>query len=258
MRYLLSVTAPDTGATCEVPAIDLGIEGLSLDFPGGISIQGILQGDFPLSLDAARAMLGQANAALVPLGPIFALVQIALDVVEVVEAIPGSLGPPPNPAKLIVKIKKLAADVDAVIGITPPLAVPHMIKTLLRVIILFLTGLKNEIAALVSFQADIDLSVQRSAFILALPNGAGIFASAQLDLSIGCATATLTAQMQALQQGMAPLQKLMDLLNGFLKAAGLSGLPDVADLDLSGSIGVNIPVLDDTIQALTVIEEALP
>jgi hypothetical protein len=251
------MTAEDAGLLCEVPEIDISIEGLSLDFPGGISIQGVLQGDFALALDAARAMMGQANAALVPLGPIFLLVQIAVDLLAVVQAIPGSLGPPPNPTKLIAKIEKLAKDVDAVIGITPPLAIPHLVKTLLRAIILFLTGLRNELQTLLTFEADINLSVQRSAFILALPDGVGIFASAQLDLSIGCAKATLTAQLGALGQGMGPLQKLIALLNGFMQAAGLNALPDVSAID-STSIGVNIGPLNDTIQALTIVENALP
>lgn len=225
-------------------SVDLDIEFLQLKItlPLGFDLE--LEGPIlPNPGDISGRMLAQANAALAPFSPIFDIVDLALVLVELFNALKKI----PNLAKFTGLLPKLKVRVDKLKKLIPQLSVPTSIKSIIQVLIVFLLGLKLEIEAIIKAQAQIDLSRQR-AIALGL---------ADLALSLDCSQANLDFQLDLAFANTAPLNRFINTINVFCDVAGIDGIPPLVLDPGAGASGAVAPI-DDLIRRLEKLRDAVP
>jgi hypothetical protein len=234
---------PDLSTVC----IDLKVtpQELCVTFPGGaemcVQIPGV-----PDPTDVSKQLLAQANAALAPLVPVFNIVDAIIALFNCVKAIPDSLGPPPDPTKLAACIPDLAEKIDKLLKLIPQLSIPVLIAGLIDVLLFYLEGLRGQLQAIIAAQVRIAAAATRAAEL----------GNVQLRTVVDCANASMDAYLQNLNEGMKPLNRLVGLLNLFLQLAGLSTIPDLADLGDDAEAA--LAPLDAVIDSLKAIRAGLP
>lgn len=233
---------PDPHTVCAELQLDASLLQLHIDLPGGASIA-VPQLTVPNAPNLVAQLLAQANAALAPLVPIFRIIEVALALVDFIQAVPGLVL---NPSKLLAAIEKLLVKISVVGSLIPQLTIPRTIKTLLEVLIAYLTAMRGQLVALVQQNTRIDLAAE-----LAVRLG-----GSALDVSVECARVSVNVQLDAINQGLRPLNELLGLVN---LLAGLAGLPKVPTaLDLGVDPGAALVPLDAAISALTTLRRLIP
>lgn len=223
---------------------------LCITFPGGGQLCAQAPGTTPPDpMSQALALLGNVNAALMPLQPIFDIMAVVTDLVNCIKAVEACLGPPPNPTKLIKCFPKLAEDVAKLLEILPPLSVPVMIAGILQMVLTFLEGLRAQIVSILNVLLSI-----ATAQIRAQKTG-----SKQLLVSINIANSNLNGFLAGLAAATQPITCLLNLINSLL---GLVGLPP---LNIGLNVGADPSVLeailtpiDDIILILQALLATLP
>lgn len=230
---------------------DFETDPLTIIFPGVVLDLSLPVMDLPTPIDVSKQIIVSANAALAPLMPVFAVIDVVLLLFELAEALPDAIT-----QLSITKIKQILVKLQAKIGrlkaIIPPLSVPAMVKSLLRVVLVFLVGLRDELAALVVFEGQINAADDEVNGLAADFPGA----SKQLSLSVGCARATLAAHFKGLGAGLGPLGRTLALVNLLLDLAGLPKIP--TEVSIGGTAGLSIAPLDKTITILQAAHDAIP
>jgi hypothetical protein len=210
---------PDLHEACV--ELDVSVQGLSVTFPGGaeLSVQ-LPTVSIPDPTELSKQLMAQANAALMPLVPVFNILDVVLALFECVKAIPDSLGPPPDPTKLAACIPDLAAKANKLLKFIPQLSIPLMVVGLIDVLITFLEGIRGQLEAIIAAQVRIAQAAARAAEL----------DNAQLQLVLDCANGNIEAQMKSIGEGAAPVNRLIGVINVFMSLAGLKPLPDLANL----------------------------
>jgi hypothetical protein len=219
-------------------------------FPGGAALSQVLAAgaEIPSGLDAATNLLAQASPAMAPLMPIFNIIDAVLALVACVQAVPDALGPPPDPAKMVEALSRLAEKLPKLLDLVPQLAAPRMVIGMLDTLIDFIEGLRDQIEAIL-LQAERTQAASAKAEELGDENLLHI---------ANFAEGNAQAQLQAMADALAPMNTLAGALNLFL---GLLGLPEVPALD--GLIDSENPeagfqLIDDLINLLRSIRDAVP
>ena len=205
-----------------------------IQFPGGASLEQILAAgsEIPDSLDVATTLLSQANAALAPLVPLFDILDTVLVIVECVKAIPDALGPPPDPSGVAACLPVLSEKVAKLLALVPQLSLPALIVDVLDCVIGFLEGVRASISALIGKQAQIVIAQTRATEL----------GDANLEDIVACAEANLALQIDAINESLTPVTRLLSIISGFLELLGLPTVPDLATAldpsDLDGALAV--------------------
>lgn len=235
---------PPSDETCLELSIDLSfLLSLGIELPGGISIMPKFDpGEIPNFGTVIAKLLGELNAALAPLVPFFRLLDVVIALIECVKAIPDSLGPPPDPTKIVKCIAKLTAAASFLLKLFPPLSIPITIVGICKVIIGGLKAVIESLELTISVNLELDLALQRASLLAEDPEL--LEGAAALEASISCAQANLDLALQMNGAGMQPLNKLIELLNLLMSMAGLPELGKVSlEGDASAAIdGLNIAV----------------
>lgn len=245
------MTTFDVGAACVDLEVDIEFDDLSIVFPGGLSLRipaapGIsVQG----AADVGPQILASVNAALMPLQPIFNIIDLLIVIVEFAQAVPDAITSL-DPSKIVAVIPKLKKKLDKLLAMIPPLSIPRFIRSILTVIIVFLRGLKASLVAVVNLEARIDLGRVRVGELQALAaSGAiAIDVSLELDASMLCASGTASAMFAGMAQGAAPLDSLLGIVRAFVE---LVGLP--VEIPVMGNLGASATVAVDAVDALVVV-----
>lgn len=231
--------------------VDLSIplSELKISLPGGIKLQAKASQKIPNPGDLMADLLAQLNAALAPFQPIFDLLDIALVMVKVFDAVKSL-----NPLKIADELIKLIAKVDVVAAYIPPLSIPIMIRDIIDVLLVFLAGLKASLSVSLSAQVKLDAASAKAAALIATGDPAAIAIAAQLQVSIDCGQANLDAQLAAQGNSMGPLNRFLALLSALCE---LVGLPPLPGLSLGGDISVAIDAVDALIAVLGTIRAGI-
>jgi len=240
---------------CSELEIDISVFlDLSIDLPGGVSLRAQLPaGTFPNLPDIVGSIMGQMNAALTPLMPIFRILDVVIALVEFSKAIPDALGPPPDPTSVIKKLKKLLKAFAHLAALFPPLSIPVMIVTACKVVVAALTALVDQIEHSLTVQASLDLARGKAGTLALDP--LLLEGAAALELSIDCAQANLDLQLSVGMSGMGPLNKILDLLSLFM---GLIGLPEFLKIDVGTDPSAMLAPLRAGIEALNIVCGSIP
>jgi hypothetical protein len=236
------MTLPAIETLCR--ALNEAPDALAIHFPGGATLIPNV-GLPPSLLENARAMLGQANAALAPLQPIFDVIETLVAIQNCIKAIPDALGPPPDPSKLANCIPDLAEKVEALISLLPPASVLRMIGELLDTIIAMLRGTTNELRAVIRLVIKVTAAEDLSTRVPGLLSVAN------------CGRASADAGMNNIGRALGDLGPMLELLNGLLSLAGLPEAPGI-DVSSDGDPEAMIDVLDGLVQVLVAFRGTIP
>lgn len=191
-----------------------------ITFPGGIELCasiGIETGDIA---SISRSLLAMVNTALIPLQPIFNIIDVLKKAIDCIQAIPGIIGPPPDPSGVVECIPDLLKALEKILAIIPPYSIFPLVKGIIDALVLFLGGLLAELHAVIRQQK----RILASAFLAADP---GNF---ELKTIVDCAVANMDVSMQNLNASLLPLNRLLGIVNAFGKLAGITLIPDFEHL----------------------------
>ncbi len=194
---------------------------LCVQFPGGMKLCAQAGYELGDASEIVKSMLAQINSALTPLGPFFSLLDAVIAVKNCIMAIPDTIGPPPDPTALLNCLPGLLAAIDKLLQLLPQLSIPIMIKGILQVIITGLIGLRHKLAAM----------IRQTARVIQAALKAAQLGNIQLQLVADCASGNLDAQLVNLNAGMAPLNRLIGLINFLLELAGLPCIPTLGGIE---------------------------
>lgn len=240
-------------ASCLEIALDAELDELSITFPGGFVLQlnappGI---DVMFALDVAKQILAAVNAALMPLQPIFNIIDALLVVLEFAKAVPDAITSL-DPGKIFDVLPKLSAKIDKLIAIIPPLSIPVLIKAILRVVILYLTGMKAALRTIATAQLEVGAARARATIVASF----SLEASLALGAAADCAAASAAISLSALGQGATPLNSLLGIIRGFVELVGLPvKIPTFVSLGGDATVAGN--ALDALIVVLTDVRQAI-
>lgn len=244
----------DVSAACIDLGIDADLSDLAIIFPGGAVLEiptppGI---DVAFAIDYAKQILAAVSAALMPLQPIFSIIDTIMAIVDFAKAVPDGIAAL-DPGKIVEAIPKITAKLDRLLAMIPPLSIPIFLKSLLRVIIVMLTGLKQALNAIIDAILAASLAEARAAVVAEF----SISASLQLTAAAECAKASASASMGGLAQGLKPLDALLKIVKLFVEMIGLPvEIPTIAELGADAKVAVN--AIDVLIEALTLVRSAIP
>jgi len=221
-----------------------------ITFPGGATLGQMLAAgsEIPDPLDSVTNLLAQANSALAPLVPIFNIIDVVIALFDCVKAIPDSLGPPPDPTAIAKCIPDLAEKAAKLLELIPQLSVPLLIIGIIDCIIQFLEGIKQQVQAI----------IDRLVAIASAASKADELGDANLQLVVDCAKGNIDIQLQAMNDSLGPINQLIAVLNIFLGLLGLPEVPDLGALIESGDPDAAFEPLDQTIDLLKNIRDAVP
>jgi hypothetical protein len=234
---------PDLKSIC----VELTVQpqNVSVTFPGGASLDAELpQVGVPDPMQLSKQLLAQANAALAPLGPVFNLIDVALALFNVVKAIPDAISHL-DPSKISDALPDLTNKAARIAALVPQLSVPLMILGLIDALLAFLGGLAGQLRAIIDQQ----LRIQKA------ENRAAELGNAQLQVVADCSKHHVSAQLQSLAESVAPVNRLIALVNVFAQLAGLGPLPDLSSLGTDAAAALQ--GLDHTLNALQEIRAAI-
>lgn len=221
--------------------------GLCISFPGGVTMcasAGIRTGDTAAMMES---FFGQINAALMPLAPFFNVIDVIQAIFNCINAIPKAISVPPDITALPMCIKQLGEAISKLLAMLPPLSIPKLVKGILIAVALALTSMKQEIQALITQNA----RIVAAATLAAEPG------NIQLQTVVDCATGNFSTTLENLNASMAPLNRLIGILNILLKLVPSSPqVPSIADLGTDAAASLN--VLDDAITAITTVANLIP
>jgi hypothetical protein len=235
---------PDLQTICV--ELTVSPQALSIAFPGGASLDAELpEVGVPDPIQLSKQLLAQANAALAPLGPVFNLIDVALALFNAVKAIPDAISHL-DPSKITDALPDLTNKANRIAALVPQLSVPLMIIGLIDTLLAFLGGLSGQLRAIIDQQVRIQRAENRAAEL----------GNAQLQAVADCSKHQIAAQLQNLAESVAPVNRLIALINVFAQLAGLGPLPDLSNLGSDAAAALR--ALDDTVQALQEIRAAIP
>lgn len=189
---------------------------LCLTLPGGAEVCA-QTGELPPALFTfAKIALGAANSAMAPLAPFFTIMEVITSIAKCLAAVPGIVGPPPDPSKLLAALEELAEKMKKLLLLTPQLSVPLMIVQLIDIIIATIDGAASEMTSLARFL----VTIQQAEFAAAQSPG--------LNAMAICARGSLEMQMSNLESAFASINPIIELINLLAALAGLKPLPSFA------------------------------
>jgi hypothetical protein len=219
---------------------------LSLTFPGGAALDPQLPDlGFADPMQLSKQLLAQANAALAPLVPVFNIIDTVIALFQAVKAIPDAITHL-DPSKISDALPDLTRKAAKLLAIVPQLSVPLMIVGLIDTLLAFLGGLSGQLRALIDQQIRIQHAENRAAEL----------GNVQLQTVVDCSKGHVAAQLASLAEGVAPVNRLIALINVFTQLAGLGPLPNLSDLGRDAQAALK--PLDDTVKALTSLRNTLP
>lgn len=234
---------------CRNLSIDIDIDllaSLGITLPGGADLSvNIEVGTIPDLSIVVSDLIARINAALTPMVPIFRLIEICIQLFECLKSVVDALLPP-DPSLPLRCLAQLAAKIDIILQLIPPLQVPIFVKAVLTLVIKLLVELYAQIENILTLQVDIDLGKAKA-----------IELDAQLMMeNLSCAQGNLDLQFEALSKSMIPLASFIGLLNVFMEMGGLEPIPTAGTLGTDPSAALE--PLADIIKALEDVVDSLP
>lgn len=221
---------PNFGAFCFGISVAPGAKCITM--PGGVELCVSIPSMVPLDpLELAQDLIAKLNGALAPLQPVFNVIDAVIAVFDCVKAI-ATL----NPEKILGCIPNLAERINELLKLIPVLSIPVLIQGFLDCLILYLEGLKNNLA---SMQAYLDRIL------------AAALASANTDVELGpiidCAKSDLDLLLIFQGSQSEPINRMIGIINAFLQLLGLPCIPVIGTPNLTPGF---IILLDKLIEFL--------
>jgi hypothetical protein len=221
---------------------------LCITMPGNVTIcaMDLLNAADPYIL--IQTLFQGLNSALAPLTPIFDIIDVAVALVQCIQAIPQCLAPP-DPEPLIKCIPILAAAIAKLVQLVPQLSVPIMILEIVKALIVAVTALITRL----------EVIILKNAQLLVAVTAAAQPGNIALKAVVDCATGNIAIEIHNLNASLAPLNRLIGIINVF--AAFIPGVPNplIPSLaDLGADAAAAIAPLQNVVDILSEIVSFLP
>jgi len=225
---------PDISEACiELPSVDLS--GFFALFPGGIQLSAFA-GLKVSTGDTIEKFLAQMNTALMPLVPLFDLIDTLLIIKGIFDAVTSL-----NPYKIAEKVKLLLPKLDKLKSMLPPLAIPPLLRAIVAALIVFVSAFKAQLNAMIDVEARIGLAGAR----------AELLGAADLAAAVSCTQLSLDVQFNAMIGGAAPLNRFIGLVNLLASIVGMPEIPTLGNFGASASSALApVDILLDALQNL--------
>jgi len=218
---------------------------LCVTLPGGAEVCA-QTADLPPSLFAyAKIALGAANSAMASLGPIFAVIEAITAIQKCLTAIPGILGPPPDPSKLLEALQELAEKVANLLKLLPQLSVPLLVVQLIDIVIATIDGSASELASL----ARLAQRIQQAELAAS--------SAPLLSPMVLCAQVSFDTQLTNLERSFGSINPIIELVNTLGALAGLNPIPTFEG-ELPSDLVAAAAKLQTASDALRVARAAIP
>ncbi len=195
---------------------------LEITLPGGATLSQVISAvkAVPNSVDMGINLMQQVQPAMAPLIPIFDIVDTMATLFKVVQAIPESLGPPPDITKLTRLFPELNEKMNKLLKLIPQLSVPLMVKGLLDLLIATLHGVRSQLLALNQQMVSVTNAAAR----------ASLLSDPELTSIALCAQNNIEKQAKNIVQSLAALKNLINLMNLFMQMINGPQIPDFSSL----------------------------
>lgn len=229
-------------------AVDVVVtdQSASVRLPGGAELSISTGESNPSKVQAAKALVTQANAAIAPIVPIFNIIDAILSVKGALEAIPDALGPPPDPSKISGALEDVAKKVGKLASLIPQLSGPILVIDTIDALIMALSGIIEQLET-IALQ---EQKITAASAIVGLPG------NSSLQIAIDCATDIAAAQKAGINQGTQPLNKLINVANIVLALFGGAEIPPLDDLPDDTTVA--IASLQATVDLLQTLRDGIP
>lgn len=211
----------------------VGTGKLCLSFPGGAELCANIPSVLPTTdMEQVLDLLAQLNTAMSPLQPVFNVLEAVLEIGNIFKAVLQLLPVPipvPNPHDnpgeyLLGAFPGLAEKIEALAKLAPPLSMPVLLIDAIDALIRYLNATKNQLVKMAQYkQRILDASTRAAA--------TGI----DVQFAIDCANENLDATIVFLGEQAEPINRLIGILNGFLKGLGLPCIPSLSAPSLDGT-----------------------
>jgi hypothetical protein len=218
---------------------------ICIRFPGGTQVCAQFGFEIGDNGEIIRSLLAEANAALSPLQPFFNTLDVIKAIVDCIQAIPDCITQF-SPEPILSCIPDLVKKLMKLLQLIPQLSVPILIADLLEAIIVGLIAIRAELAAM----------IRQNLKILAAGTRAAEVGNVELQAVVDCATGNLEAQLINKNASLAPLNRLIGVMNLLLELAGLQPVPSLDNLENVDDAA--LAGLDASIQVLETARAALP
>jgi len=226
---------------CNDLVVDLDLFDLRVEIPPSLFLE--LDGPtIPDPGDVAGRLIAKINVALLPLVPLFDVIDLLLSLKALFEAILSL-----NPFKISLALPKIYVKINKLLRLVPVIALPRSIKSIIKVLIVYLKGQRAQIELIIKEQSAIDLRAQRAI----------AFGSADLKLAVGCSQNRLDYALAMVVNNAAPFNRLIGTVNLFCEIAGLPTIPAVTITPGAAAKDLLVP-FDEAIAALTTVYNAIP
>jgi hypothetical protein len=226
--------------SCDVEVV---ARDLAITFPGGAEIQVQYPGvGAPSGAELVNQLLAQASAATAPLTPIFNIIEAILAIKDFASTVPEVVL---NPGAVVEAIEELISKVDNLAAIVPQLSVPLMILGYIDTIISGLNALIVELQAIQDLETRTATAAQLAIDI----------SSDALTASVECSNAVITARKGNLNESIAPLNSVIELVASLGKLVGLN-IPTLETL--SDDSQEAIDSLTAFVSTLTTLRNSIP
>jgi len=207
---------------------------LTMTLPGGVTMQ-------------QQDLIKIIQPALTPLMPVFNILDAVIAVFNTVKAIPESLGPPPDPTKLVSAIVEMTKKVSKLLRLVPQLSLPYTIIGVVDLVLDTLSKLRDQLVFLQHAAQRLGVMTQRAAEL----NDAGLAAIA------ACARANIDQEAANLGKGLGALGTLLGILDIFMAMIGGPKAPNLSAM--SGKpLDQAVKPLDDLVKTLKQLRSAIP
>ncbi len=234
---------PDLATACV--HLSTGPGELCVIFPGGARVCAQFGYDTGDSGEIVKSMLGALNAALVPLGPFFDMLDLFKAIVDCIQAIPDSILSL-NPAPIVNCIPHMVKAVDKLLALLPPFPIFVLVKGIVGVIITGLRAVQEKLRALIVYQVRLVTAATRASQL----------GNVQLQAAVDCATGNFDAQLTNMNTQFLPLNRLIGIINVLLELVGVDCIPTIGGI--AGASQAAIDALDVVITFLETVAAAIP
>src|ERR1700722_5518321 len=185
--------------------------------------------------------------ALMPLMPLFEVIDVVVAIYNCVKAIPDCLGPPPDPSGLVACLPDLAKKIMKLLKLIPFLSLPITAAHLLDLVIAGLREAKQKLQHLQDQLAQIARAIEHGRNLK----------DAGLTAILACAQGNVNQEAQNLGKSLASLGKLLAIIGIFISMVGGPQVPDLAHLNGAPLAEIIAPI-DDLVEVLTTVRKAIP
>jgi hypothetical protein len=193
------------------PTFALGARGYELVLPGGAKLSGHIPDLWANQAEICSAILGKLEGALLPMKPVFDIIEVVLCIKDILAALPDPIAAADKLTGCIPKFENL-------LQLVPQFSMPQTICGAFDLLICILNGAATELSAIVMKAAAIDNLAAKSTG----PQD-------PIFNFVECSNRLNQLRVCAVNESMGPLNSIIALLNIFLELLGLDPLPNLQE-----------------------------